>query len=124
MMKTLDEYGEIEKHIERGFPIGESVRNSTFDSIRDELPDRQKEIFDVVLQHSPKGISTKAISNLTGKPMHTFSGRISEMANPKMKQKHPYWWPPLIVPCGVDILEDYNGKMRTYTKYRVAGEVQ
>ena len=121
MMRTLDEYTDVEKQVMKGFPVAESVRNSTFNDIADELPERQQEIFDIILKHSPTGISSMGIKIETGKPLHTFSGRLSELANPKLKEKPPYCLPPLIEPCGVAIHKDHTGRMRKYTKYRVAG---
>ena len=121
-MRTLDEYTDIEKQVMKGFPVAESVRNTTYYDIIDELPDRQQEIFEIVLKHSPEGISSMGIYLETGKPLNTFSGRLSELANPKLKEKPPYCLPPLIEPCGVSIHKDHNGKMRRYTKYRVVGD--
>jgi len=120
MMRTLDSYGEEEKLSQSGI-VSESVRNQQFYDIAEELPDRQQMIFEIILEHSPKGISSMGIHRLTKKPLHTFSGRLSELANPKGKEKVPYCNPPLIEACGVEIYPDHDGRMRRYTKYRVIG---
>lgn len=121
MMRTLDSYNKNneEKRMIHGVSVGEAVRNTTFYDILEELPDRQQEIYEIILKHSPDGISSIRIQDETGKPLHTFSGRISELANTKRKEKLPYCNPPLIVACGIDIHPDHNGRMRKYTKYKV-----
>lgn len=120
MMRSLDDFSQ-DKVKQPGVSVGEAVRNSTFDDIKGDLGDRQQEIFEIILNHSPDGISSMGIHEETGKPLHTFSGRITELANPKLKDTGAYCIPPLIEACGVEIRPDHDGKMRKYTKYRVVG---
>jgi len=96
---------------EASVDLGIAIRNSTFESIKDELPDRRREILELILMH-PSGISSKGISvkHLNGRALHTFSGRITELKDMG-----------LVETCGVEYYPDHNGNMRAYTKLRVKG---
>ena len=104
-------------------PISEQIRNEQFDSIKDTLGDRQWKIFQVILEHHPKGICSWEIRSVLKIPLNTFSGRLTEMHNPKRKTKRPYCNPPVIEPLTNPCLHPNTyGEMTKYTKYRVRVE--
>ena len=119
MQRTLYE-DDLEEDNTLGKNISEFVRDSTFESIKPELAERQLEILKIILLYPAGGISSRGISkHLDNRPLNTFSGRLTELANPKGYDKPPYHNPPLIEPCGVEQYPDFEGRMRSYTKYRV-----
>jgi len=101
-------------------PVSEQVRNNQFDKIKDTLGDRQWKIFQVILEHHPKGICAWEIRSILKIPLNTFSGRLTEMHNPNLRTKRPYCFPPVIEPLTDPCLHPNTyGEMTKYTKYRV-----
>jgi len=99
--------------------ISESIRNVTWhEKVEPEITKRQQEIYEIILNH-PEGISSRGIEEIIHRELHCFSGRLTELANPKGYDKRPYHSPPLIEECGVDYHPDDEGRMTPYTKYRV-----
>jgi len=118
---------ELESRFDSHFPISESVRNVTYhEQIEPELAERQQIVYEIVLANSPEGISSPGIAKemkerfeMDSTPdIHIFSGRLTELTNPKGKP-HPYCNPPLIEVCGVEQHPDFKGRIRNYTKYRI-----
>jgi len=100
-------------------PISEQVRNNQFDKIKDTLGGRQWKIFQVIMQH-PEGICSWEIRRTLKIPLNTFSGRLTEMNNPRLKTKRPYCFPPVIEPLEEKCLHPNTyGEITEYTKYRV-----
>lgn len=97
--------------------ISESSRNQAFKTVLEDLCDRQRIIYELILEH-PDGISTWDIERITGKKSHTWSGRITEMANPKgYTDRKSYFFPPIIVAVGKE-KHVSNGKNMGYTIYK------
>ena len=114
MQRNIDEYIELKNNHKSHFNISESVRNATFNSIFDELPQRRQEIFEIILNH-PDGITAHEIEEILDRKHHTFSGRITELYNKNGK----YGDKQYIEPCGVDYCPSVDGKMRAFTRWRV-----
>lgn len=113
MQKILFDYDSINNS---SFPTGEAVRNATYHNVVEpNITRRQMEVYEIII--SNPGITSKGISRILDKPLHTFSGRLSELANPKRYDKPPYHNPPLIVAHGVEYEYDYENKSQPYSKY-------
>lgn len=117
VQKGIDEYFGSEDNHKPRFSVSESVRNATFESIVDELPQRRQEIFEVILAH-PNGITAYEIKKILHRSHNSFSGRITELYNKDGK----YGDYQFIEPCGVDYCPSVDGKMRAFTIWRVRSD--
>lgn len=59
--------------------VGVACRNMTYRMIYDELSERRRMVLDVIRRHFPKPVCARDIAWELGKPLHTVSGRISEL---------------------------------------------
>jgi len=109
-----------------GVNIGEAVRNVTFyEKVVPNLGERQQMVFEIILAAGDKGISTKDIQRKLSErfghhiDLNFFSGRLTELCNPKRYIKKPYCNPPLIERIEPDMGYDCNGHSHFYNRYRV-----
>ena len=112
MQRNLEDYEKSKPVANNVFNVSEAVRNATFESIKDELPRRRQEIFEIILVNP--GITGYEIKGKLHRSHSSFSGRISELYNKNGK----YGDKQYIEPCGVDYYPSIDGKMHAFTKWK------
>lgn len=92
---------------EEKIPIGESVRNATYQIIKPDLPEKRQRVYEIILAH-PKGITSKDIAKALKWPINCITGRVSELRDKEQ----------LIEAVGIQSMPDYEGKMHPNTIWR------
>jgi len=84
-------------------------QQSAWQTIQESLPEKRRIVFECILAH-PEGITANRICELTGLPINTVSGRLTELSG--LNTVKNQWADPndpkrkLIVPCGSEICHE------------------
>ena len=88
-------------------PIGEAVRNATYQMIKPDLPDKRQRVYEVILAH-PEGITNKGIAKTLMWPINCVTGRVAELRDKEQ----------LVEAAGTKPMPDYEGKVHPNTIWR------